>query len=770
MAKYLNDTGLSHLMTKVKTWAAATFAPLSHTHDYTKTRVKGNAESSYRTGDVNLTPANIGAVAKSGDTMTGNLVVPKTRIANTYYGVSFGRTTETPVETILYTGIKWASSAHMPVIHVTGYAYGLQSPVEFKIAFYIYGDKIGWCGATNMGSWNPSIKLFKHTVNSVDYVAVGFSGSCYYLQLQVDVQDEMGKFLYTDLTNSLWSWSFLTTAGTIPEADGGVTCIAVPYKADILVPNMANASGTLPISHGGTGATTAADAWTALGGGAIGKKASLAASDIPAHASTATTYGAASTTNYGHVKLSDSTSASTDTTGGTAATPKAVKAAYDLATTANSHATDSSRLTTAQPSGLYKMATTAEGHVASVTAVQKSDITGLGIPGSDTHYASKNVVGSSSATSNTTSALTNGNVYLNSVENGAVTSAHKISGTDAVTVTTDASGNILVNAHDTTYSSKAASAGGTDVSLVTTGEKATWNSKTSNTGTVTKVSTGAGLTGGTISTSGTLKAKLRSETLLSNDSAAATEVADRVYPVALDKSGYLCVNVPWEAGATVTPVLTAGTKIATISGTDLYSPAGCWYGSCSTTASTQAKAVTCSGFTLVTGARIKVYFSVANTYVSGAVQLNVNSTGAKSVYVNGATTSDTNRIYWPAGAYVNFVYNGSYWFVDDQPEHYYGSCSTAAGTAAKSCSIAFAVVRKGTKVTLQMSYAHTSSTAATLNICNNTSTACTIYNGASTVTSANNNSWAASSPVTLMFDGKYWRMTGSKVTWGELCK
>ena len=40
---------------------------------------------------------------------------------------------------------------------------------------------------------------------------------------------------------------------------------------------------------------------------------------------------------------------------------------------------------------------------------------------------------------------------------------------------------------DTTYSSKAAASGGTDVSLVTTGEKYTWNSKTSNTGTVTSI-------------------------------------------------------------------------------------------------------------------------------------------------------------------------------------------------------------------------------------------------------------------------------------------
>lgn len=43
--------------------------------------VKGNAESSYRTGNVNLTPANIGAVALSGSTMTGSL----TLVGNKYY-------------------------------------------------------------------------------------------------------------------------------------------------------------------------------------------------------------------------------------------------------------------------------------------------------------------------------------------------------------------------------------------------------------------------------------------------------------------------------------------------------------------------------------------------------------------------------------------------------------------------------------------------------------------------------------------------------------
>ena len=61
-------------------------------------------------------------------------------------------------------------------------------------------------------------------------------------------------------------------------------------------------------------------------------------------------------------------------------------------------------------------------------------------------------------------------------------------------------------------------------------------------------SAGVGLVGsGSAGTSGTYtyKAKLRSETALTLDSTAATTTSGRVYPVAVDKSGYLSVNVPW---------------------------------------------------------------------------------------------------------------------------------------------------------------------------------------------------------------------------------
>lgn len=56
------------------------------------------------------------------------------------------------------------------------------------------------------------------------------------------------------------------------------------------------------------------------------------------HAAVDTTHGAGSGSNYGHVKLSDSTSGTSGESGGVAATPAAVKKAYDLANNANTTA------------------------------------------------------------------------------------------------------------------------------------------------------------------------------------------------------------------------------------------------------------------------------------------------------------------------------------------------------------------------------------------------------------------------------------------------
>lgn len=67
------------------------------------------------------------------------------------------------------------------------------------------------------------------------------------------------------------------------------------------------------------------------------------------------------------------------------------------------------------------------------------------------------------------------------------------------------------------------------------------NGKTSNTGTVTKISTGVGLSGGDITTTGTIKCNLHSDTSL-----GTLGTTTELYAVGVDSLGKLCVNVPQE--------------------------------------------------------------------------------------------------------------------------------------------------------------------------------------------------------------------------------
>lgn len=68
----------------------------------------------------------------------------------------------------------------------------------------------------------------------------------------------------------------------------------------------------------------------------------------------------------------------------------------------------------------------------------------------DTHYKTGLKVGAS-ATASANGAATNGNVYLNVLDDSTIRDSHKIVGTGATTVTSDASGNITINSTNTTY-------------------------------------------------------------------------------------------------------------------------------------------------------------------------------------------------------------------------------------------------------------------------------------------------------------------------------
>jgi hypothetical protein len=81
-------------------------------------------------------------------------------------------------------------------------------------------------------------------------------------------------------------------------------------------------------------------------------------------------------------------------------------------------------------------------------------------PNTNTHYTSKNIIGdSATATANATA--TNGNVYLNHLEESVVKSAHKISGAGATTVTSDGYGNITITSkNDNTWQANTKDANG----------------------------------------------------------------------------------------------------------------------------------------------------------------------------------------------------------------------------------------------------------------------------------------------------------------------
>lgn len=80
------------------------------------------------------------------------------------------------------------------------------------------------------------------------------------------------------------------------------------------------------------------------------------------------------------------------------------------------------------------------------------------------------------------------------------------------------------------------------------------------------------------------------------------------------------------------------------------------YGECSTAAGTAAKEVACTGYSLTNGQQITVKFT--NTDSAGSPTLNVNGTGAKAIYYNGAVAAAGKL---QANYYHDFVYNGTYY-------------------------------------------------------------------------------------------------------------
>ena len=84
--------------------------------------------------------------------------------------------------------------------------------------------------------------------------------------------------------------------------------------------------------------------------------------------------------------------------------------------------------------------------------------------------------------------------------------------------------------------------------------------------------------------------------------------------------------------------------------------------SCTTAASTTAKTASCSNFKLATGVRCVVKMTNNHTG-STAPTLNINSTGAKSMYWVADGMQITKDNTWDAGDYLDCIYDGAYWRV-----------------------------------------------------------------------------------------------------------
>ena len=307
----------------------------------------------------------------------------------------------------------------------------------------------------------------------------------------------------------------------------------------------------------------------------------------------------------------------------------------------------------------------------------------------NTHYASKTVVSSTnSGIADTTSAIANGNVYLNHVEEGSVKSSHKITGSGLVSVTADNTGNINIDASIVC----ATGVKGDKESTYRTGNvnitPANIGALPTSGGTLTGNISIQGSTSNTNvygSTNPTLEFK--NEEGDQNLSLIFTDYNEIATPSSLTLIGntggeYLIVpnlkvnGTIYEGGVALSSKYQAAgnyadgdadgqalsaVKLSTarsINGARFDGSASVSnFGTTSTAASTSVKVVSCAGFMLTTGAVISVKFT--NGHTASGMSLNVNNTGAKTVYYNGAALD----LQIGSDIVVDFRYDGTNWII-----------------------------------------------------------------------------------------------------------
>lgn len=340
-----------------------------------------------------------------------------------------------------------------------------------------------------------------------------------------------------------------------------------------------------------------------------------------------------------NINVSDSTGTHTGTAisfdgsaGGTIKLPSTLDANITgnaaTATTANTAATATSATNATNATNDSNGASIVDNYAKKASVISAISVTGstltytkgdsttdtADLSSVNTHYVSSLISGESTSTSNA-AVSTNGNVYLRLFDDSTNRGSIKIYGGGGVSVTSPTAGQVYINAD-----------ANTDTKVIQT----------------------------STTTSGNYPIIASASTTPTTGAAAQT-----IYNtgITMNPATGTVTATTFSGNATTA---TALETIRTVDGVQFDGDNNiCHYGVCSTAAATVKKEVTISnikGFTLATGARATVKFSVTNT--ATAPTLSINGTTAAPIYYRGyaipAEALQANSTY-------DLVYNGTQW-------------------------------------------------------------------------------------------------------------